>query len=359
MRIGFDAKRYFFNQTGLGNYSRMLIDGLKHHFPENDYLLFSPKSPALSVENIVTPQGFQPFWRQWGIINQFKDENLDIYHGLSAELPLKRFKKTKTVVTIHDLIFLRYPQYYPFIDRKIYKYKTQKAVENADKIVCVSQVTANDLNRFFLFETSKTEVLHFDCNPIFYSKKTDDELAKFRLRYNMPNQFLLIVSKFEKRKNHLSILKAIVDKNIDIPLVLVGKHGDSYDSVNQFIKKNELNKKCQIFTTIPTEDLPYFYQAAYASIFPSEYEGFGIPVLESMAGGTPVLTTKNSSMAEIGGNASLYFDAHNTEEIAEAIETVFQAEERNLITSKIPEQLKKFNHQHILNQYITMYKSVL
>ena len=161
MRIGFDGKRAVQNFTGLGNYSRYVADILCHFYPENDYVLYAPKKRENKRMNLLTGQYRQltlaypatsfwkklsSLWRVWGITSQLEKEGIELFHGLSNELPLNIHKsRIKSIVTIHDLIFLRYPQYYQSIDRKIYTYKFRKACENADKIIAISECTKRDI----------------------------------------------------------------------------------------------------------------------------------------------------------------------------------------------------------------------
>ena len=155
MMIGFDAKRAAQNKTGLGNYSRFIIEALTRFAPNERYLLYIPNPNRTSSLNGIEkannvelryPQTtfwkkFRSLWRVWGITSDIEKENIRFFHGLSNELPLniRKAENTRSIVTIHDLIFLRYPEYYHYIDRKIYAYKFRKACQNADRIIAVSE----------------------------------------------------------------------------------------------------------------------------------------------------------------------------------------------------------------------------
>lgn len=165
MKIGFDGKRAVQNYTGLGNYSRYIAEILCRFYPENSYLLYAPKkrdnkrleklTEQFRQLSIIYPKGtfwkkLSSIWRIKGITRQLEEEEINLFHGLSNELPLNIHKSPiKSIVTIHDLIFLRFPQYYHFIDRKIYTYKFRKACENADRIIAISECTKRDIIDYF------------------------------------------------------------------------------------------------------------------------------------------------------------------------------------------------------------------
>ena len=237
MNIGFDAKRAFLNQSGLGNYSRTLIKSLSEYFPDNHYSLFTTKknnsdfSTFLSAQkniSIIQPEKFldkkiTANWRSYTITELLTKRKADVYHGLSNELPfnIKQFNGKK-IVTIHDLIFLRYPKLYSLIDRNIYNKKFRSACELADVIIATSEQTKNDIIEFYSVDSEKIKVVYQSCNQAFYNKTDKDAVKKIMSKYNLPENFLLYVGTIEERKNLLTILKALTIIK-DVPLVVVGK----------------------------------------------------------------------------------------------------------------------------------------
>ena len=183
MKIGFDGKRAVQNFTGLGNYSRYILEILCKFYPQNEYILYAPRKRSnekLSELLAQYPQAKMAYpstsfgkklssiWRIWGISKQIEQEGVQLYHGLSNEIPLNVKKKGfKTIVTIHDLIFLRFPQYYKYIDRQIYTYKFRKACLNADKIIAVSECTKRDIIDIFQIQENKIEVVYQGCDESF------------------------------------------------------------------------------------------------------------------------------------------------------------------------------------------------
>ena len=335
MRIGFDAKRLFLNNRGLGNYARNLLYGLEKFYPTNEYYLFTPQisneyvSPALLNSNNVhvnTPSGLarkaSSFWRSYRLGSQARQYKLDIFHGLAQELP-RDIKKSiaKSVVTIHDMIFLRHPEFYKPIDRWIYFNKVKFAVHNADNIVAISQQTKNDLVETFKIREDRISVIYQSCNEVFYDKRTDVELQKVKEKWLLPEQFVLYVGALNENKNILVILEALnnLKGKLDIPLVVVGHGVDYKKKMQEFAAKNGL-KQSLIFASDLADPSPLelssFYQLASVFIFPSFYEGFGIPILEARFSGTPVIASNSSCLDEAGGEESSYFNPQDADELA-------------------------------------------
>ena len=359
MKIGFDAKRAFNNSTGLGNYSRLLILSLLENFPEHQYYLFTPtideKFENLFSEfnniEIIAPENylhkkFHSAWRTYSIGDIVNDLNLDIFHGLSNEIPNGiNSKKTKTVVTIHDLIFLRYPDYYNTIDAYIYKKKFKRACQTADLILATSKQTKADVSDYFKIENQKINVLYQDCDAAFAKQYSNEEKLAIITKYNLPKQFILSVGTIEKRKNQLTILKALAKLSSDWSLVLIGKKTDYANELFDFAIKNNLQSRIQILENISFEDLPIIYQCSQVFVYISEFEGFGIPILEAMKSKIPVITSNTSSLPEVigpNGNCISPFDfdtivsiVNNELQSNETIsKIVAEAKERTLLFDK-------------------------
>lgn len=332
MKIGFDAKRAFFNNRGLGNYSRDTIRILTTEVPQNDYFLFTPKTKGgrsfeRGESTVVAPSSFfsktfSSLWRTTGCSSDVKRLGLDIYHGLSNELPYGLPKDTATVVTIHDLIFLKNPELYPFFDRYTFRKKYVRSCEVADRVVAISQETKKDLVELVNVDENKVDVVYQGCSPIFSQKVDEETKEAVRQRYSLPSAFMLIVCAIEKRKNHELILEAMHIGQIDIPLVVVGRPSAYKDELMQLIQKYGLEKRVIFLHQVPMEDLPVLYRLATLFVYPSHFEGFGIPILEAMTCQTPVITSTGSCFEETGGTAACYVDSHNAADLSAAIERI-------------------------------------
>ena len=256
MNIGFDAKRAYHNNTGLGHYSRTLIRLLADYYPEHEYFLFNPKRTSrynLKGRNLheILPKGFsdtllRAAWRSSWIKKDLIRTKIDLYHGLSHEVPIG-IKKTgiKSVVTIHDLIPERYPGQYNPIDVKIYRRKFLYACQQADKIIAISDQTRRDIMEFYKIPGDKIEICNQSCSPVFSVLVGEEEKKRIAEKYDLPQQFFLSVGSVVERKNLLNVCKAffLLRNDLDIPLVVIGDGGKYKQQVKDFILQHDLEKK--------------------------------------------------------------------------------------------------------------------
>lgn len=376
MRIGFDGKRAVQNFTGLGNYSRYIVDILCQFGPENEYVLYAPKKREnkrldkltkqyqqlqLSYPTTSSWKKLSPLWRVWGVTRQLEKEKIDIFHGLSNELPLNIHQsEVKSIVTIHDLIFLRYPQYYHSIDRKIYTYKFRKACENADKIIAISECTKRDIIEFFRIPADKIEVVYQGCDPSFIHPVAEEKKREVRAKYQLPDHYILNVGSIEERKNALSAVQALMMLPEQIHLVIVGRHTKYTDKVEHFIKENKLEERVHIISNVPFDDLPAFYQLAEIFVYPSRFEGFGIPIIEALYSGIPVVAATGSCLEEAGGPDSIYVHPDDIKGMTDAFKQIYTDPERkkNMI-EKGHSFAKRFSEEKQAEEILNIYKKLM
>jgi glycosyltransferase involved in cell wall biosynthesis len=382
MNIGFDAKRAYHNQTGLGHYSRTLIHSLAKYFPGNDYFLFNPKRSFLfqfEEENVqeILPNGFPgslfpSAWRSSWVKNDLKKLGIDIYHGLSHEIPMGlKTTRIKSVVTIHDLIHERFPDQYNAIDVKIYRKKFRYACLNSDRVIAISEQTKKDIVEFYQVPASKITVCYQSCNPAFGKTVPAEEKASIRKKYRLPERFFLHVGSIIERKNLLNVCKAIylLRNEMAEPLVVIGDGGKYKQQVKEFIFQNGLAERIIFLSEIPeaksskafqtAEDFPAIYQSAIAMIYPSFFEGFGIPVLEALWSRVPVITSNVSSLPEAGGGAAICVDPASVEEIASAMKRVCDDKE---FAASLPEKgwqhAQRFSQENCAKDVMQVYNSL-
>lgn len=370
MKIGFDGKRIIQNYTGLGNYSRYVLKVLAEFHSENQYQIFSAKSTGIAnglesfkcIEFSYPEKHFSDsLWRSFGIVKNLKHEEIDIYHGLSNEIPFGLKKKgIPSVVSIHDLIFYRYPHYYPWVDRKIYGFKMRYAADHADKIIAVSEQTKSDLINLFNIDESRIEVIYQNCDPLFRKKKSDAEKQRIRKSYNLPSHFVLNVGTIENRKNALLAVMAMREIESDIHLVIIGKETPYAEKLRDYINKYGLNKRVHFLKNISFTDLPGIYQLAELFLFPSEYEGFGIPVVEALSSGIPVIAAQGSCLEEVGGAGSIYIDPKDSSALAAQIRNVLSDSDKkqNMIKAGLV-HLEQFSDHKIAGQLNKLYQNII
>lgn len=376
MKIGYDAKRAFHNSRGLGFYSRNLISGLIQLYPENEYSLFGsvPKSgdnfewlkTVKSQIEIVSPKHtnkiYQSFWRSRACAKDIFNKKVDVYHGLSHEIPVGlKPSKVKTVVTVHDLLFLRYKEYFSLVDRKIYTSKIEYSCANADRIIAISEQTKEDLINFLDVPESKINVLYQSCSPLYYTEESTDKHQEVRLKYNLPQNFFLFVGALVPHKNLKQVIKALTHLKPErrYPLIVIGKGHSFKSELIQYATKFNVEKNIRFIDYVSNEDMPSFYQLSEMLIWPSLFEGFGIPIIEALFSKTPVITSNMGVFPEVGGPSSLYINPHISEEISEAINLILddQKHRETMINSGF-EFVQKFHRENTTKQMMEFYKQL-
>lgn len=375
MKIAYDAKRITHNRTGLGNYSRYVVNGLAETFADNQYMLYSPSEGHAALRSQMLKSGnikfrhplkglskmFPALWRSRLIVPDLINDGADLFHGLSNELPVGISKSgIPSVVTIHDLIFLRYPELYHPIDRAIYRYKFKKACIEADKIVAVSHQTARDIGSFFQIPQEKIEVVYQGCNPVFGQLQPESLKETIRLKYNLPESFILYVGSIEKRKNLLLLIKALEGIKEDVTLVAIGRQTSYSSEIDTYLKEKQLGSRVKILHSVPFGELAAFYQMARLFVYPSRFEGFGIPIIEAQSAGVPVIGATGSCLEEAGGEAALYTDPDDHLQLRSMIEEVLRDD--NLQSSMHTagyENLKRFDRTKLAHDMMKVYNSLV
>jgi glycosyltransferase involved in cell wall biosynthesis len=372
MRIGFDAKRAFANKTGLGNYSRFVLQSLLRYTPENDVRAYTPKNnqnlfPDFPTEKIGYPNGFwakkiKPLWRSKLIVDQLRQDKIELFHGLSHELPVGLNQAgIAAVVTIHDLIFERIPHLFKPIDRIIYRQKFRSACQQANAIIAISEQTKRDLIDLYQVPEERIEVIYQDCNPIFKQEVPQERRNSITKGYGIRSPYILSVGTIEERKNQLRLVEAFIAlQQQDFQLVIIGKKTPYAEKIRHLISQNNLSDQILLLENVPTESLPALYQEAEVFAYVSVYEGFGIPILESLHSNTPVLSAKGSCLEEAGGPAGLYADPYDVNALSTQLSRLLSDPElRKSLVEAGKKHREKFSGELITAQLIDLYQSCL
>lgn len=372
MRLGFDAKRLFQNNTGLGNYSRSLVRNLQQFYPENDYTLFAPTRVENEKTNAflnapfhcITPQNTLPaYWRTVGCTTDIRSEKIDIFHGLSHELPLGiRKTNAQSVVTVHDLIFKRYPNQYSLWDRTTHELKCKYACRVANKIVAISESTKHDLMEFYRIPEKKITVVYQSCDFI-HVKNSKENNDGVKVVQKKDEHTILYVGSIIERKNLLNLVKAIELLPTSLGgarLYVVGGGKNAYrDEIEAYIAEKKLTPKVIFLKNISDSELADWYQKAAVFVYPSYYEGFGIPIIEALFSKTPVITSTQRALREAAGEGSLCLDVSQPAIIAEGIVTILQ--NRKLAEKMAHEGLlyaQRFLPETVSDELMTVYRSL-
>ena len=368
LRLGYDAKRIFHNRTGLGNYGRDLVRILAEYYPENRYFLYNPKparvhrlqlTPAMTERR---PSGllmrrFPALWRSRGILKDLKRDGIRVFHGLSAELPAGISRTDiASVVTIHDLIFLRFPELYKPIDRWIYRQKFLRAVREADAVVAISRQTKRDIMKFGGVAAEKIRVIYQGCHPVFKEQLSGDFLQQVRRKYGLPQTFLLQVGTVEPRKNLMNVLRALRD--LPYALVVVGRLTDYGHKAVKYVHDQGMENRILFLHGLELRELAALYRLARVSIYPSMFEGFGIPIIESLYAGTPVITNARGVFPEAAGPGGIYVDdVQNPGELGRKIRLAMETDISDY-SRKGREYVRRFDDEVLAGQWMELYREL-
>lgn len=361
MVIGYDAKRAFCNRTGLGNYSRGVVHG------RWSSVLYTPKI-TLQWDGVPEgaavrrPQGLwrlmPSLWRTLAPAQHVQADGVQIYHGLSHELPLGLPKKVCKVVTMHDLIVRRYPKYFSVFDRIVHRLKQRHACRVADIVVAISEQTKRDLIDMMGVPEEKIKVVYQSCEPQFWESVRDERsVNSVREKYGLPERYFICVGTVEQRKNQFCAISAVRRMPEDVALVIIGRSRGRY---GRFVEAASDGRRVRLLQGVPFADFPALYAGAVASIYMSRFEGFGIPVLESMCCDTPVVTSNVSSMPEAGGDAALYADPDDVDTVAVLLQHLLDDQNfRQQCIEKGRIHRMKFAPEKVSADMLAVYKSLL
>lgn len=373
--IGFDAKRIVSNNTGLGNYGRTLVNALSEVNAHLKLQLYAPdkgndalRQQIREAENIdfCYPQGFRfrwqkDYWRHRGIVKQLLYDGVEVYHGLSGELPVGINESgIKSVVTIHDLIFLRHPEYYHCIDAWLYKHKFLSTCKEADCIIAISECTKQDILEYSNYPEEKIKVIYQSCGTNFKRLVSNEEKQRVDAIYHLPKRYILYVGSIEERKNLLLAVKALQQLPSDIELVAVGRATPYLNKIEKYAKAHALKSRIHIFHGVSNAELPAIYQQAECFVYPSRYEGFGIPIIEAIQSGLPIVACTGSCLEEAGGPDSLYVHPDDVQAMAQAIISILKGNDNRaekIERSKL--YVQRFENLNIAEQVEEVYNQLL
>ena len=369
MVIGCDAKRVVCNGTGLGSYGRTLVNDLARR-DDIRLRLYAPKPGRDDLRQQVEghpnvefcyPKGRKLFWRTHGIVDDLVADKVDVYHGLSGELPIgiKR-AGVKSVVTIHDLIFLRHPEFYNYADTKIYAWKFRKTLKEADRIIAISECTRRDICHYGNIDESRVDLIYQSCSPRFSPDVPDIDVRRVTSKYQLPNRYILCVGTIEPRKNIKLAVDALPLLSDDVHLVAVGRATKYSEKVMAAAVKRGIDNRIHFLHGVPDDDLPAIYNMAEAFVYPSVYEGFGIPIIEAINCGLPVVACTGSCLEEAGGPHCLYVEPTDTEAFAAAVTQLLkgaEGRERRIQLSR--EYIRRFFGADVAGQVAAVYSQLL
>lgn len=330
VRIGVNAHLLSLAQSyrsaGINGYIQQLLRRLPEADPALNYTVFTGERRYMSTTGLQVRHSRWPTqrpalriaWEQVVQPGAARRAHVDLLHEPAFVGPVAG--ATPLVVTVHDLSFLLYPQAFRAFNRFYLRLVTNLSVQKARRVIAVSENTKQDLIRTYHLSPNKIDVIYNGLDECF-QPLPKDQVDQFRARHSLPERFLLFVGTLEPRKNVLKLIEAYAQLPKDRPpLLLVGGKGWLYDEVFALVADRALTDEVRFVGYVPAEDLPWWYNAAEVFVYPSLYEGFGLPPLEAMACGTPVITSEVSSLPEVVGQAALRVDPNDAGMLAQAME---------------------------------------
>ncbi len=331
MRIGADVRPFLEKETGVGVYFRNLLFRLAARDRENEYYLFSSSWKTRFRPDRVPPFArgrFRDFripvravnwlWRTW------RRPSLDTFFGVRLDLshsptPLVLPTRGRKIVTVYDLFFLDEPEKADREARKVFQRRVAASLEKADGVLTISEFTRRALLDRFPLDERRVRTTHLGVDDAFRAEPDAAELEQARAELDLPRRFLLFVGASERRKNLPGLIEAlglIRAGGLDVGLVVAGRPGEDEARVREAVARSGLERHVRFAGYLPDPAVRALYRLAAALVLPSFSEGFGLPVLEAMASGTPVVCSAAGALPEVAGDAALYFDPREPREIA-------------------------------------------
>lgn len=365
IKIGIDVRKI--NDFGIGTYIQNLVKYLLQLDKQNQYFLFfnhrdieNYSYPKERVVKLIDNSPKYSLREHFSLSHQAKKYDLQLFHEPHYTLPY--FLKCKKVVSIHDLIHLKFPQHLSGKKAYLYaKFMIGQAVKKADKILAGSQNTKNDIMENFKTNGGKIEIVYYGVDEIFKSVKDQNLLENFRNKYKLPGKYILYSGSLRKHKNLENALKAyarLKDKNYDLVLAGVGLQNQKV--LEPLLKELKITEKVKIIPFIDYAQLVLLYNSAAVLFFPTLYEGFGLPILEAMACGIPVVSSNNSSIAEVTGAAAILVDPLSINEMSNSLDKVLgETSLRQRLASLGLERAKMFTWEKTAEKTLNIYQELL
>lgn len=371
MKIGINTRYIQNRQTGIENYTLNLLLNLKKVDKDNEYVLFFGSDKAVPLE--ITECGFnydvckiptrnqltKVIWSHFYLPLQIKRLKLDLFHEPLFIAPI--FKSSPTVVTVYDLAFIHVPDCFPYRAKFYFKALLAKSLKSSDRVIAISVSTKNDIVENFGISPNKIDIVYPGIDEAFKLIGDKEILEAVRVKYGL-DDFVLAVSLISPRKNIIRLIKAFgllkAEGGGNHKLVIVGGNGWGYEEAHLQVRRSGLEGEVKFLGYVPKKDLVCLYNLAKAFVYPSLYEGFGMPVLEAMACGCPVAASNVSSVPEACGDAALFFDPYSIEGISSVTSRLLRENDlRHKCIQNGFKQIGKFSWKKAAETTVNIYKN--
>ncbi|HEX7486941.1 MAG TPA: glycosyltransferase family 1 protein [Vicinamibacterales bacterium] len=369
MRIAIDARKY--HDFGIGTYIRNLIHQLARIDHETEYvLLCRPQDrekivvPNQNFRLVVEPAPVYSISEQIRIPMALRREHVDLFHAPHYVLP--PLIHCRSVVTIHDCIHLMFPQYLPGRLASAYaRAQIWTAAHRSDRILTVSETSKLDILRRFRVPADKVTVVYNAIDERLATPLAEEDFERVRARYQLKDPFALYVGNIKPHKNLERLIDAFHELRQEtafesLKLVIIGDEISKYQGLRRAVHRHKLHKHVRFFGFVPLETLAVLYRLASVFVFPSLYEGFGLPPLEAMYYGTPVVTSNVSSLPEVVGDAAILVDPYSSTSIAEGMRRALTDEDlRAWLHDRGMARAREFSWEQSVAQIRAVYGEVM
>lgn len=378
LRVALNAHLVSFSQTyrnaGVSRFTYVLLEGLIHDNHDQHYIAFigqreaaaAASGPLHDAERIELIPGAWPtdrplqriFWEQTVLPAELRRLEVDVFHSPVNVLP--EYVPCASVVTVHDLAFMRYPQYFRPARRNYQRVFTARSVQRATLTVADSDSTKRDLIEYFQAPEDRVRVIYPAIDPIFHPVEDPHVLAEFRARHDLPPRYLLYLGTLEPRKNLVGLVEAYARLRAEDaetpPLVLAGAKGWYYQPLFERINSLGMQEYITFAGYVAREEQPLWYAGAELFVYPSLYEGFGLPVAESLACGTPTITSNVSSLPEAGGSIAMLVDPNDWDALAHTMRVALaDPQTRARALDEGPRWASRFSSSQMAAAYADVY----
>jgi glycosyltransferase involved in cell wall biosynthesis len=376
MRIGIDGKVMSSHAGGIGtsarNLARSCVREAVHTYPQLEFVIFTgPHTCLHGVEgiNCTVDARFQHIDSSLlrllvYIPRGLKEHRIDVFHGLD-HLGVPLFAKVgRYVATIHDMIPLIWPQWVTRKHHLVVRAAYHRLGQQADLVITPSEATKTDIVRYLQISPDRIAVIPWGCEARFQPTGDRERLGAVQQRYRLPTRYLLFVGTLEPRKNLTALLHAYAMLRAawhdeDLKLVVAGRTGWLYNDIFATVKTLALEQEVIFTGFVEDEDLPHLYREAQLFVFPSLYEGFGLPILEAMASGVPVVTSNAASMPEVAGDAAMLVDPRDAKAIAEAMaQVLYEDHRRDALIQKGLARAQCFTWENVAQKTLELYAAL-
>jgi glycosyltransferase involved in cell wall biosynthesis len=362
-RFGNDPKTGLPRRVGSGEYCFQLLLNLNKIDKKNNYIIYLPEKPTKDLPKesknwhykIIRPR---KYWTLFGLSLEFllRRSKPDVFFSPTHYLPIFA---PQSAISILDVSYLHFPELFKSTDLKQLVKWTRYSARKASKIFTISQSSKDDIIKEYGIAGYKIAVTYPGIKTVSGNESKTLSMDELREKYKIKKDYVLFVGTLQPRKNITRLIEAFSKLKSDTELIIVGRKGWLYEEILSAPKKFNIENKVKFLTSIKDEDLPAFYKYATCFVLPSLYEGFGLPVLEAMRYGCPVITSNVSSLPEAGGDAALYVDPKNAEDIKEKIELMINDNQlRDKLIKKGYEQVKKFGWEKTAKETLKVLENI-